>query len=98
MIPVSEQFAALGPEPLGPEFTVDYLVAATANRAVPIKQVLMDNHVVVGVGNIYAAESLFRAGIDPRRAAKRKSPAFGPVAYSDPGYFTGGNCGWWLDD
>ncbi|UXY16165.1 bifunctional DNA-formamidopyrimidine glycosylase/DNA-(apurinic or apyrimidinic site) lyase [Chitiniphilus purpureus] len=60
---------ALGPEPLSPAFDADHLIGAFARRHAPIKQVVMDNHVVVGVGNIYASESLFRARIDPRRPA-----------------------------
>ena len=65
--------AALGIEPLADEFTGDWLFAATRGRAGPIKPVLMDSHLVVGIGNIYAAESLFRAGISPLRAANRIS-------------------------
>jgi formamidopyrimidine-DNA glycosylase len=61
----------LGPEPLGPEFTADYLWRASRERRVAIKQHLMNGHVVVGVGNIYASEALFRAGIHPLRAAGR---------------------------
>ncbi len=65
--------AVLGVEPLADEFTGDWLFAATRGRAAPIKPVLMDSHLVVGIGNIYAAESLFRAGISPLRAANRIS-------------------------
>ena len=65
--------AGLGPEPLGPEFDPDHLFHATRNRRAAIKLALMDNRVVVGVGNIYANESLFRAGIRPTRAANRIS-------------------------
>ncbi len=61
----------LGPEPLGPEFTADYLWHASRGRRVAIKQHLMNGHVVVGVGNIYANEALYRAGIHPLRAAGR---------------------------
>ncbi len=67
--------AVQGIEPLSDEFTVDWLVAANARRSGPIKPVLMDSHLVVGIGNIYAAESLFRAGISPLRAANRISRA-----------------------
>ena len=63
--------ASLGPEPLGPEFDADYLVRRARGRRVALKQLLMDQRIVVGVGNIYASESLFHAGIDPRRAAGR---------------------------
>jgi formamidopyrimidine-DNA glycosylase len=65
--------ASLGPEPFALEFDADYLYGATRNRRAPIKLALMDSHVVVGVGNIYANESLFRAGIHPARAANRVS-------------------------
>ena len=61
--------ATLGIEPLSEEFTADWLYAATRGRNTAIKQLLMDSHLVVGIGNIYASESLFRAGIDPRTAA-----------------------------
>jgi formamidopyrimidine-DNA glycosylase len=67
--------ADLGPEPLEDGFSVDYLQAACRGRKVAIKQLLMNAHVVVGVGNIYANEALFRAGIHPRRAAGRISRA-----------------------
>jgi formamidopyrimidine-DNA glycosylase len=65
--------AGLGPEPLEHEFDADYLTARAKRRRVAIKQFLMDQRVVVGVGNIYASEALFRAGIHPRRAAGRVS-------------------------
>ncbi|HWI12945.1 MAG TPA: bifunctional DNA-formamidopyrimidine glycosylase/DNA-(apurinic or apyrimidinic site) lyase [Burkholderiales bacterium] len=63
--------ANLGPEPFDPAFTGAYLHAQTRNRSAAIKQVIMDSHVVVGVGNIYASEALFRARINPRTAARR---------------------------
>ncbi|GLP97536.1 bifunctional DNA-formamidopyrimidine glycosylase/DNA-(apurinic or apyrimidinic site) lyase [Paraferrimonas sedimenticola] len=63
----------LGPEPLSDEFNVDYLQAQLKGRTKAIKLALMDNHLVVGVGNIYANEALFMAGIDPRREAGRVS-------------------------
>lgn len=66
-------FARLGPEPLSNTFDVDHLAARCAGRKAPIKTVIMDAANVVGVGNIYAAESLFRAGIHPARAAGRVS-------------------------
>ena len=59
----------LGPEPLGDGFDGDYLFRATRKRKVAIKQFLMNQNIVVGVGNIYASEALFLAGINPRRAA-----------------------------
>jgi len=61
----------LGPEPLGDGFTADHLARACKGRAASIKQAVMDARVVVGVGNIYACEALFAAGIDPRRPAGR---------------------------
>ena len=63
--------AVLGVEPLSPQFDGDWLYAVTRQRNTPIKPLLMDSHLVVGIGNIYAAESLFRAGISPTRAASR---------------------------
>jgi len=65
--------ADLGPDPLGREFDGDYLAGRAKGRKVAIKQFLMDQCVVVGVGNIYASEALFHAGIDPRRAAGKVS-------------------------
>ena len=67
--------ATLGPEPLGRGFDATYLAARARGRRVAVKQFLMDQRVVVGVGNIYASESLHRAGVDPRRAAGRVSRA-----------------------
>lgn len=63
----------LGPEPLGEAFDGAYLFRRSRGRAGAVKPFLMDQRIVVGVGNIYAAEALFRAGIDPRRAAGRIS-------------------------
>ena len=65
----------LGPEPLGPDFDGGHLARASAGRKIAVKPFLMDNQVVVGVGNIYANEALFRAGIRPSRAAGRISAA-----------------------
>lgn len=62
---------ALGPEPLTEAFDAAYLQAQCRKRQTPIKPWLMDNHLVVGVGNIYANEALFAARIDPRRSACR---------------------------
>ncbi|MDR2637221.1 MAG: bifunctional DNA-formamidopyrimidine glycosylase/DNA-(apurinic or apyrimidinic site) lyase, partial [Zoogloeaceae bacterium] len=61
--------ASLGMEPLSPGFTPAWLAGALAGRRSPIKPLLMDARFLVGVGNIYASESLFRAGISPLRAA-----------------------------
>lgn len=66
-------FAKLGPEPLSDAFDVHHLADVCLARKAPIKTVIMDASNVVGVGNIYAAESLFRAGIHPARAAGRIS-------------------------
>ena len=66
---------ALGPEPLSPAFDGDYLYARSRGRTAPVKAFLMDQRIVVGVGNIYAAEALFAAGISPWRAAGRVSRA-----------------------
>ncbi len=61
----------LAPEPLSDEFDGEYLARAVKGRSVAIKQLIMNGQVVVGVGNIYASEALFRAGVRPRRAAGR---------------------------
>jgi formamidopyrimidine-DNA glycosylase len=66
-----ELLQGLGPEPLSEEFDGDYLFELSRGRKAPVKTFLMDQAVVVGVGNIYAAESLYRAGISPLRAAGR---------------------------
>jgi formamidopyrimidine-DNA glycosylase len=65
----------IGPEPLSPDFHGSSLHRAARKRSAAIKQVLMDSHVVAGVGNIYANEALFRAGIHPRTPANRLSRA-----------------------
>jgi formamidopyrimidine-DNA glycosylase len=65
--------ASLGPEPLDEEFDGAHLAARARRRKVAVKQFLMDQRIVVGVGNIYASEALFRAGIHPRRAAGKVS-------------------------
>ena len=67
--------AHLGPEPFDPTFTPDYLRAVFAGRRAPVKQALLDQRIVAGLGNIYVSEALWRAGIDPRRAAGRIGPA-----------------------
>lgn len=63
----------LGVEPLEPGFTGELLFRASRKRSAPVKQFLLAGDVVVGVGNIYACESLFRAGINPKTAAGRIS-------------------------
>jgi len=65
----------LGPEPLEPDFDVDYLKSKATNRTCSIKSLIMNSHIVVGVGNIYASEALFRAGINPKvKAGKISRP------------------------
>jgi formamidopyrimidine-DNA glycosylase len=61
--------ATLGPDPLGPAFTARWLADRCHGRLAPIKAVLLDQRVVAGMGNIYASESLFRAGLAPARPA-----------------------------
>ncbi|HOY70747.1 MAG TPA: bifunctional DNA-formamidopyrimidine glycosylase/DNA-(apurinic or apyrimidinic site) lyase [Methylotenera sp.] len=62
---------SLGPEPLEEAFDADYLHTALGNKTLAIKNAIMDAYVVVGVGNIYASESLFRARIHPETSAKK---------------------------
>jgi formamidopyrimidine-DNA glycosylase len=64
-------FAHLGVEPLEPDFSGAVLAAAAAGRRGPVKSFLMDARVVVGIGNIYASETLFRAGVHPARSVSR---------------------------
>lgn len=59
----------LGPEPLGKSFNTDHLFEKSRKRKTTVKQFIMDSKIVVGVGNIYASESLFLAGINPKRIA-----------------------------
>lgn len=66
---------SLGPEPLEDAFSGELLYAKTRTRPAPVKNVIMDSSVVVGVGNIYASEALFRAGINPRTPANKVSKA-----------------------
>ncbi|TKB45467.1 bifunctional DNA-formamidopyrimidine glycosylase/DNA-(apurinic or apyrimidinic site) lyase [Thalassotalea mangrovi] len=66
-------FQSLGPEPLTDEFPTGYLYEKSRNKAVPIKTFIMNNQIVVGVGNIYANESLFQAGIRPTTPAGKVS-------------------------
>ncbi len=61
--------AGLGPEPLGADFTPERLGASLAGKRTPIKSALLDQRVVAGLGNIYACEALFRAGLSPLRSA-----------------------------
>lgn len=70
---VLSQLQHLGPEPLTDEFCENLLYEKSRNKHAPVKSFIMDNRIVVGVGNIYANESLFLAGIDPRRKASNIS-------------------------
>lgn len=63
--------ASLGVEPLTAAFDGEFLYRVSRGRRTPIKQFLMDGHIIVGVGNIYANEALFSAGINPKTAAGR---------------------------
>lgn len=65
----TKYFSKLGPEPLTDTFDGKYLLTSLEGKVSPIKTAIMDNAVVVGVGNIYASESLFRAGILPTQKA-----------------------------
>jgi formamidopyrimidine-DNA glycosylase len=65
------ELKTLGPEPLGSEFAAGYLWKTTRGRTASIKNLLMDQRIVAGVGNIYASELLFRAAVRPTRRAGR---------------------------
>lgn len=67
--------AHLGPEPFSEAFDGDYLFKASRARAAAVKSFIMDGQIVVGAGNIYASESLFRAGVRPTRAAGKVTRA-----------------------
>jgi formamidopyrimidine-DNA glycosylase len=69
------ELRGLGPEPIGRKFDLDYLCAKSRGRRVAIKNLLMDQRIVAGIGNIYAAEILFRAAIRPTRRAGRLTHA-----------------------
>lgn len=71
IIPV---FQALGPEPLSVEFTYQYAISRSAGKRLTIKQFIMNSKNVVGVGNIYANESLFKSQVHPCRAANSLTP------------------------
>ncbi|MBN8806932.1 MAG: bifunctional DNA-formamidopyrimidine glycosylase/DNA-(apurinic or apyrimidinic site) lyase [Sphingomonas sp.] len=68
-------FRTLGPEPLGPDFTGVYLKQALAGRFASIKQLLLDQRIVAGLGNIYVCEALYASGISPKREGGRISTA-----------------------
>ncbi len=61
--------AAMGPEPLGNGFHADFLASSAAGRRTPLKALLLDQHVVAGLGNIYVCEALWRAGLSPWKEA-----------------------------
>lgn len=75
LIELHPLLAALGPEPLSDDFDSDYLFRKSRARSAPIKNFIMDSATVVGVGNIYANESLYLAGINPKRSAGKISRA-----------------------
>lgn len=66
----------IGPEPLGPDFNGLYLAKTARGRRVPVKNFIMDSKVVAGVGNIYASESLFLAGIHPLQSCQHITTAY----------------------
>ncbi len=73
----------LGPEPLDGALQGDYLYDASRNRTIAVRDFLMNSHMIVGIGNIYANEALFVAGIDPRRAAGRIGRSrYGRLSYA----------------
>jgi formamidopyrimidine-DNA glycosylase len=72
-MPAYEPFRKMGPEPLGDDFTADYLLGVLAGRAAPIKAMLLDQRIVAGLGNIYVCEALHMARISPSRAGGRIS-------------------------
>jgi formamidopyrimidine-DNA glycosylase len=69
MLDAWPQFAALGPEPLGPGLSAAHLKQALAGKAAPVKLALLDQRIVAGLGNIYVCEALWRAGIRPTKQA-----------------------------
>lgn len=72
---VPDELAKLGVEPLSDDFTAEYLFNASRKHSGNVKNFLMDNAVQVGVGNIYAAETLFQAGVSPERPANKLTRA-----------------------
>ncbi|MDE3015319.1 MAG: bifunctional DNA-formamidopyrimidine glycosylase/DNA-(apurinic or apyrimidinic site) lyase [Pseudomonadota bacterium] len=73
-------FAGTGPEPLRKGFSPEYLKAALAKRKGPVKTALMDQALVAGVGNIYASEALFLAGVDPRKPSHKAADHAAKIA------------------
>jgi formamidopyrimidine-DNA glycosylase len=78
MIDRHPMLRGLGCDPLGPAFTPAWLRTRLAGRSAPIKALLLDQAVVAGMGNIYASESLFRAGVSPQRPAASVLVGRGP--------------------
>lgn len=74
-VPMHKLLAGLGPEPLGNGLNTPYLAERLAGRSMSIKAALLDQRIIAGLGNIYVCEVLYRAGIDPRRAAGSLSGA-----------------------
>lgn len=72
---IAAEFRQYGPDVIDPIVTAQFLQQAFAKRSVPVKQVIMDNAVVAGVGNIYANDALFLAKVDPRKPARMLTPA-----------------------
>jgi len=70
-IDTDKLFNGLGVEPLSDAFDAAYLAAPSRGRKTPIKSALLDQRVISGIGNIYACEALFRAGISPKRLAAK---------------------------
>jgi formamidopyrimidine-DNA glycosylase len=69
-LPAHALFKGLGIEPLGPNFNADWLASRLKGKATSIKVALVDQRLIAGIGNIYACEALFRAGISPMRLAR----------------------------
>ncbi len=67
---VLQEYSKYGPDVTEPEFNAEYLQEKLKNRTIPIKRAIMINQIAGGIGNIYASEALFVAGIDPRKPAK----------------------------
>ena len=74
-VPLWPPFVAIGPEPLGGAVTGKWLKERFAGRSAAVKLLLLDQRIVAGLGNIYVCEALFRARIDPRKAAGKVSRA-----------------------
>lgn len=69
-VPVHKLLGGIGVEPLGNEFSADYLAERFRDKAAPLKSALLDQHIIAGLGNIYVCEALHRAGLSPRRKAR----------------------------